>query len=282
MKSDDYFYCLTPSVRKIHTQPEFKYLIESNSFGFRGQEPQFEAGFRVLVLGDSVGMGAGVPEGRNLCDMAQAHIEENGQDADIFNTSISGYSTLNELKVLNRWINEYGPHLVIYLFSWNDVYGRYTLDVRDGYLVPYSDKFPLLCARVWLNRHSRLYCLIKKFYYSITTDLDKKDHLLHPSDSQIRIILDDIKTMDKVSHDAGAGFVTIITTGVNIHPDSTEFMLKALGKKDIKFYDWSAPETGGYDTDIYFKRDSHWNEKGHRKYGRYLYRIIDKAINGEL
>ena len=84
-ESEDFGYCLTPNIEKVHSQPEYSYIIKSNSFGFRGKEPNFEANYRVLVLGDSYGMGQGVPEERNLCDLSQKYLDEHHVDIDIFN-----------------------------------------------------------------------------------------------------------------------------------------------------------------------------------------------------
>ena len=211
MDSPEFGYCLTPNVEKMHRQPEYSYIIQSNSYGFRGKEPNFKADYRVLVLGDSFGMGQGVGAGKNLCELSQQYLNSKQLNFDIFNTSISGYAGVNQVQVLHKFIEAYNPGLVILLFYWNDIGVENSLNVQNGYLVLNAGNKITAPLREWLNTHSHFYCLIKRFYYAyLKNSQSASDRSDSFSDAGIAEALSHIIKMKEICDHHGSSFVVIL------------------------------------------------------------------------
>ena len=279
--SAEYGYCFAPLVEKIHSQPEYSYIIKTNSYGFRGKEPNFNAHFKVLVLGDSCGMGQGVKEGENLTDLAQIYFDKEKMDIDIFNTSVSGYSTINELKVLNKFIGSYKPNLVILIFNWNDLRSRQSLIVQNGYLVIRAGNKFTAPLREWLNNHSHLYCLIKRLYYIKKMSRPIKRVIgrsFHEAD--IKNSLDSLLEMKQISERNNAKFVVILIPVDIVHEqfdagkENKKILIEQLRNNSIFFKDWSLVLPKEDKASLVYKLDRHWTKKGHEYFSKYLIDLI--------
>ena len=284
IESEDFGYCLTPNVEKVHSQPEYSYIIRSNSFGFRGKGPNFGADYRVLVLGDSFGMGQGVAEGRNLCALSQKHFDKHHSDVDIFNTSISGYSAVNEILVLKKFLKTYDPDLVVLLFYWNDIGVTESLFVRNGFLVLGNPNEHTAALREWMNNHSHLYSLIKKFYYVRIKEVPDTFGVgrLLPEEG-INITIRNIGAMNKLCDNHDAQFVVVLLPLHGIYEGSPEFrenrqiVARLLQELLISHVDWAEvlPKTGR--ESLVLGLDHHWNELGHAYFSRFLTEIVGEA-----
>lgn len=286
VESDDYEYCLTPNIEKLHTQPEYSYTIRSNSFGFRGKEPNFKANYRVLVLGDSVGMGQGVPEGINLCELSQRYFNKHHVDTDIFNTSISGYSGVNEILVLKKFLKTYRPNLVVLLFNWNDIGVTESLFVKNGFLVlSYGNKYtaPL---REWMNNHSHFYCLIKKFYYLRIKEAPDKLGSRKLPDEEIRLSFNNIDAMKGFCDSYTAEFVVVLLPLHGIYEGTPKFRERKQILSDmlhgalINYVDWATVLPKENKNKLVFNFDHHWNERGHVYFSKFLTNLIIKSNQG--
>lgn len=287
MPSPEYGYALTPNVAKNHRQPDYSYTIKSNSEGFRGREPDFKADIRILVLGDSYGMGQGVEEGKNICDLTQSHFHSQKMSLDIFNTSISGYAGINELGVLKKQIKSYKPHLVILLFFWNDLGVRESLNVQNGYLVLNFGNPRTAPMREWLNNHSHLYGLIKRNWYLFKKPEIVRDDAAIPK-SDIDVALDYMIKMKQVCDQNDSMFMTVLLpiggvySGTSAMQACKETMIRELGHHAIRYRDWTqvVPQE---DKDKYiFKYDRHWNELGNTYFSRYLIQVIDELLRNKI
>ncbi|OGW37851.1 MAG: hypothetical protein A2Y97_04140 [Nitrospirae bacterium RBG_13_39_12] len=275
IKSDDYGYSLTPNVEKKHSQPEYSYIIRSNSFGFRGKEPDFNADYRVLILGDSMGMGQGVGEGKNLADLAQVYLNKQRYNIDIFNTSIAGYFGFNELKVLSKFINTYKPNSVVLLFLWNDIGMYESLSVSNGYLV-LNDRVKMGHIREWLNNNSQLFCLIKKFYYvNIKKNGNINVNIINEAD--MNIALNYITEMKKLCDKHNVFFsVVLLPHNTTSNKESDDFMkskailMRKLKENSIKYVDWAKLLPEDNLDKLVFKFDKHWTEYGHKYFSGLL------------
>lgn len=283
MSSEDYGYYLTPNIAKMHSQPEYSYIIKSNSFGFRGKEPNFNADYRVLVLGDSFGMGHGVPEGKNLSELSQFHFVDKNLDIDVFNTSISGYSTINQLKVLKQLMPRYRPHLVILLFYWNDIDYTDSLSAHNGYLVSHVGNKLTAPIREWLNSNSHVFSLAKRFYYTFL----KKGSAVRGDgpipESEINVTVENLSRMKKICDDNGTTFVIILLPlegafkGSNEFERSKEMVIRKLIENSIVIRDWGLLLPEEKREMLVYKFDHHWTEYGHEYFSKYLNRVILEA-----
>ncbi len=281
MASEEYGYCLTPNTAKMHSQPEYSYIIKSNSFGFRGKEPNFNAAYRVLVLGDSFGMGQGVKEGTNLCELSQLHFVKKNLDIDVFNTSISAYSAINQLKVLKNFIFDYKPHLVILLFYWNDIGPKDSLSVYDGYLVLHVGNKLTAPIREWLNNNSHAYSLVKRFYYTfLKKGSPGRGNLGSIPESEINVTIDNIIRMKQICDENGTMFSIILLPLKGAFEGSGEFkrskdlFIRKLTEKSIAYKDWGLSLPNENRETLVYKFDHHWTEYGHEYFSKYLSQII--------
>ncbi len=104
--------------------PKFRYDVAINSRGLRDREHEVEPSgevFRVALLGDSVAWGWGVDDGLGFADLVE---EELGPDVEVINLAVPGYSTDQELWMLEREGRSYAPDLVLLCFILNDVVGN--------------------------------------------------------------------------------------------------------------------------------------------------------------
>lgn len=282
MSSKEYGFYLTPLVEKSHIQPEYSYSIKANSYGFRGKEPNFKAKIRVLILGDSNGMGQGVGEGENLCELSQSYFDKQGLDLDIFNTSLSGYAAINELKILERWINDYNPNLVILLFSWNDLAEVDSLIVQNGYLVLRRKKKLISMFKEWANNHSHLYCLIKRHYHnikSINKSIRLRDSESYNLDDYN--VVDYILKMKQICDTHNTAFIVVLTLSNASYQPIKSTLLDQLKDNSIFFQDWDLLLPAEKREGLVYKIDRHWTEKGHAYFSRYLNELIVGMINGQ-
>jgi hypothetical protein len=232
-------------------------------------------------------MGYGVGEGKNLCDLSQAYFNKQNIGVDIFNTSVAGYCGINQLMVLKKWIGDYKPNLVILLFHWNDIDEKKSLTVQNGYLVASREKKIVHSIKEWLNNHSHLYCLIKRFYYAYikTGDiLHKKTWYFQPRESDIEYALDYVVRMKQVSDLNNLEFLVVITPLIPIdrvaefQPNRSN-LIDGLRKNYIAFKDWALllPEDNG--KSLIYPADHHFTEEGYLYFSKYLVEAIKEIID---
>ncbi|MDQ5985421.1 MAG: hypothetical protein CSYNP_01131 [Syntrophus sp. SKADARSKE-3] len=283
--SPDYGFAFSPHVAKTHRQPDFAYTIKTNAEGFRGREPDYKADTRILVLGDSYGMGQGVSEGKNICDLAYQYFKASGKSLDIFNTSVSGYAGINELGVLKTQLKNYRPNIVILLFFWNDLGVTESLRVQNGYLVVNWGNPQTAPLREWLNNNSHFYALIKRNWYAFKNPSTGTAADTAVPQADIDVALHYIFQMKQFCDQNNTPFVTVLIpvdgvfSGSPAMQDCRKKMIKEMKNHAIAYQDWTQliPQEGGK---YIFKHDQHWNELGNIYFSRYLIRLIDDFLKG--
>ena len=272
-----YGYRFAPLVTKFHAQPEYFYTISTNSLGFIGKEPNYHAQDRVLILGDSVGMGQGVPREKSFCGRAQAYFQAHRPQVDIFNTSISGYSSINELNVLKEQINGYHPNLVILVFCWGKIGLTESLKVQDGYLVLRRDDSFKARVQEWLNNNSRLFCLIKRLYFIQKTSLIQEAGY---SQNEIDSTVGFIKDMKELCEKRHVRFIVILSPDLHIKNTShtKTYLIGQLNKFSIPFKDWLLllPDVGKQS--LFFRHDPHMNQKGNAYFSQPFIGVISDEL----
>ena len=74
----------------------------------------------LLVVGDSLGAGYGLPQGRSWVDLLQQRIARENLDYRVVNASISGDTTLGGRNRLERLLAQHRPRVVIIELGGND------------------------------------------------------------------------------------------------------------------------------------------------------------------
>jgi lysophospholipase L1-like esterase len=97
---------------------------ERNSLGFRDYEHPVEkvpGRYRILIIGDSVTKGLGIPDPRMAFPMVlESRLKELGVAGEVLNFGVEGYNTQQEVETLNDKGLRYAPDLVILAYCLND------------------------------------------------------------------------------------------------------------------------------------------------------------------
>ena len=97
-----------------------------NSRGYRDRERSFDKSegiFRVVVIGDSVASGHGVPIENSVASLLEEDLNQTASGegtVEVVNLSVTGYSTSQQLIVLEREAFRYKPDLIIWSYVLND------------------------------------------------------------------------------------------------------------------------------------------------------------------
>jgi len=171
----------TPDISYRHTTPEYKIKIHINSKGMRSdREIPYEKPKnikRIVLLGDSYGMGYGVEYEQMFSTRLIEHLASDyGIQAEVVNLSVSGHGNAEELTVLNAEGWKYDPDLVILQWHGSDLSDNIRSNLyglENGQLVPRAKEYlPGVETREFLFQfyayrlvagHSQLYgCLREK------------------------------------------------------------------------------------------------------------------------
>jgi acyl-CoA thioesterase-1 len=74
----------------------------------------------ILVFGDSLGAGYGLPQGRSWVDLLQRRLDTEGLDYRVVNASISGETTLGGRNRLAAALEQHRPRVVVLELGSND------------------------------------------------------------------------------------------------------------------------------------------------------------------
>jgi len=131
-----------------HNTPDYRVHIKTNSSGIRAdEETPYEkpAGVkRIVVLGDSFGMGYGVDIKDSLLTVMSNQLSVAGIKNEIINLSVSGFGTAEELIMLKEEGIKYQPDLV--LLFWHSTDPDENLRSRlfkleDGKILPDKNQY---------------------------------------------------------------------------------------------------------------------------------------------
>ncbi len=107
--------------------------IRTNSEGFRGldlREREDPADLRLLLLGDSVTFGYGVPEDATIGARLRAGLQAAlpGRKVEVLNAGVPGYTSLQGLHLLRRLGERVAPDVLIVSFGFNDARDMFASD----------------------------------------------------------------------------------------------------------------------------------------------------------
>lgn len=115
---------LRPNFQFWHTDRDGSWKFVTNAQGFRSDK-DFHVDkppgvFRIIALGDSTTEGFEVRQDYTYSAVLARYLRQNGVDAEVFNTGISGFGTAEELLYLENAGIKYHPDAVVLGFYSND------------------------------------------------------------------------------------------------------------------------------------------------------------------
>ena len=113
-----------PGVSIELVTPEYRTILHRNASGLRGSDRQYSKPqnvSRIIVLGDSFVDGYTVRTEDRLTEVLEASL---GGQFEVINLGVSGYSTDQELLMLEQEGWKYQPDVVVLAFYFNDVWGN--------------------------------------------------------------------------------------------------------------------------------------------------------------
>lgn len=125
-----------------HTTPEYRINIRTNSKGVRADEEipyeKTNGAKRIILLGDSFGMGYGVDLEDTFSSQMKNYLEKAGIRCEIVNLSVSGHGTAEHLITLKEEGLRYQPDLIVLAWHFSDLYDNIRANLyrlEDGRLV---------------------------------------------------------------------------------------------------------------------------------------------------
>ena len=92
----------------------------------------------ILILGDSISAGYGIPEEKHWTKKLQNSFNSQARDISIINASISGDTTQGGLSRISRLIDEHAPEFLLIELGGNDALRGYPVDKIKSNLVKIS------------------------------------------------------------------------------------------------------------------------------------------------
>lgn len=260
-----------PNVRGLHAGT----LFETNSAGFRGPEraPEKPPGvFRIVVTGDSIAMGWGVP----YDDTYAARIERalnaspGSRSVEVLDIAIAGLSAREAVIRFSNLGLSYDPDLVIYGFTLNDIENDHYRRGEAGF------RSPLPGIQ---SSPSRLWRLIGPRWVSLTNAifLPRGSYLRELDDNYFRnpeawgMLLHYLERFGEVAREREICAVVLVHTRLTalhrFHPLRRQYAAVGEAAEARGLYvAQSFPSfVGTADTDLWVSSvDAHPNPEGHR------------------
>lgn len=113
-----------PNTEFWHTSVDGHWRFVTNTQGYRSEHDyvadKASGKFRVLVLGDSHGAGFEVQQDESFAAALERDLQARGFDAEVFNSSVSGFGTADQLVFLRESGLSYRPNAIVLAFYAND------------------------------------------------------------------------------------------------------------------------------------------------------------------
>lgn len=169
---------IRPNSQFWHTSPDGSWRFTTNKQGFRSHK-DFEykkpdGTLRVLSLGDSHTQGYEVDDHCTFSAIIETYLQRRGRNVEVMNAGVSGFSTAEELALLENGGIKYAPDFVVLGFFANDFQDNINAGLfrlgEDGNLV-IQKKEHIPGVRIqniiyelplvkWLSENSYSYCLM--------------------------------------------------------------------------------------------------------------------------
>ncbi len=271
-------YANRPDASVRFRNKEFDTQVTINARGLRDRDYPYEPSgrFRIVVLGDSFAFGWGV----NQEDCVTEVLEQRYlQDTDVLNLSVSGYGTLQELRLFQEEGVKYHPDLVLVFWFSNDLDERIPevyfhngrMSEVDWLRTRWSKRL-----RLWLMRHSYAFTLLRETRNELNRRWFKREASIAEAavtdEADWRLMREWLIAL----HDsAQANGATLAIVGI---PDKGQLIVNEpltslLRELQVAYYDLWEAFASLPDADrrrVYFRVDDHWTAYGHQVVARFV------------
>lgn len=97
--------------------------VRTNSHGHRDREFELENApgrLRIMMIGDSLTFGWGVPQDRTFSKVVEARLRDGGAEVEVINTGVGNYNTIMEVETFLASGQRFRPDIVILNYFIND------------------------------------------------------------------------------------------------------------------------------------------------------------------
>jgi len=243
---------------------------------------------KILIIGDSFTMADNISDGNSYYD----YLLKNNSNIEIFVYGGGGYGSLQEYMILDKYIDEINPNIILWQFCDNDfINNDHELESRSmlhGGLDPrpYYINDEIIVTVPW-QRHGKLYNFFHKLYFIKLTLLEirilEKDHLITIEKELTQdhsLYLNSYQTTENIMKLVinRIGEIPLISFNAKIYDDFPNWWSKAFNKiaNDNNFIfltqitdSLTSARDSGINID-YYPEDAHWNQTGHSIVGNVL------------
>ncbi|MBN1698293.1 MAG: hypothetical protein JW881_12335 [Spirochaetales bacterium] len=285
-----------PNVRYFHTSPEARVGFRINSMGIRSdREYTFEKPegiLRIVAVGDSFTQGYEVNVEDSYLYLLEQCLEKKYPGVEVINCAVSGFSTAEELIMLQTFGFNFNPDIVIVGYYQNDLddnvrTGLFSMG-PDGelsrsaetYLPAVKERDFLYSLGIyrWLAENSHLLCLLREqlAYFIKTKDYERNldDISGDTIKKETARTLLGAKLLDKIKEECNkrniSFFLLDIIDFTFAESNLPAGALKLITEDDIVHTRYPLLSARSSETLYRLKGHLHWTEAGHRIAARLL------------
>lgn len=196
------YYTLPSNTRNSTDHGEFRYVYETNQFGFIENKNSFllnsDSTLRVLVLGDSFVEGVGAPADSSWPRVLERRLNKYCQ-AEVYNAGVSGSDPFYNFVLLRDKLVELKPDIVIQSFNSTDLDDHI---IRGG-MERFCEKNKLCLKKLpWWEPFFRISHLFRSIVFSIGYNHllvmdDEMPELYQNAAADYQILLDKYSTLSE-------------------------------------------------------------------------------------
>jgi len=114
--------CLQGDEKLIYRLKANSEQCNTNAMGYMGRDyPQEKPGKRIVIIGDSVAAGVGVPYEKSFGKLVEKKLNADFESAyEVIVLAVPGYSTSQEIVLLKDEVFQYNPDLIVVGYHLND------------------------------------------------------------------------------------------------------------------------------------------------------------------
>jgi hypothetical protein len=269
--------------------------VRINSLGLRGPELRPKAGRRVAVFGDSFVFGTGVDEEHTFTTHLERLLRRQAEDADVVNLGVNGFSTDQELLLLQETVDRLRPDVVVLVMCDNDfegnlqdfVFRRYYkpfFTLRAGELEAHNQPVPVLShaqkAKLWLGQRSEAWNFFRTrslagrpVFGFLQVGVPRP-----PTEDPLALTAALVRRFRDVAEARGARFATFNTGHRGENTPLYQALRPRLAREGITFLGLEGHMAEGRqrNPDMHwdFGTDRHWNRAAHRLASEVVYNLL--------
>lgn len=285
--------------------------IKHNANGIRVNDNSFESrGKSILIVGDSVTAGFEVDNNETYSAILETLFFENGCNYRVYNAGVTGYGTDQSLWNLERLLSIVRPDYVIYMFTSNDFvdnrlikkantkWGKPTFVLSKGELilkngpsrkfeisyyayVNYTDdgyeiieghiNEPLRLVMQFIKENLALFYPLKTIYsfLQISPESRIEKQAVYEDFKILELILKKMKRPEVELY-----FTSYPSEVLKVYVKDFRRIADKLNISYLNIYPYFPGQLEKY----HWKKDTHWNEKGHHQAATALYELLNPHL----